>query len=126
MGGTRDDERHASIHDSRFTIYDLRFTIYQMEVTRTYLQMESRAELRPAKSDAPALRVDRAMHCPPSFFAYLYREVGRIYQWVDRLEWSDEETSAHLSRPGVTVWIMYYEGSPAGYFELQRHSDGST
>jgi GNAT superfamily N-acetyltransferase len=97
-----------------------------VEVTRTYLQLESPAELRAAKSDDPALRVDRAPRCPASFYAYLYREVGRVYHWVDRLGWSDEETSAHLSHPGVSVWIMYHEGSPAGYFELQRHSDDST
>lgn len=95
------------------------------EVTRTYLEMTSASELVPAKTEAAGVRVERALHCPPSFFRYLYAEVGRRYHWLDRLGWSDEQLQARLADPKVTLWVLRVRGAPAGYFELERHDDGS-
>lgn len=97
-----------------------------VEVKRTYLQMTRPDELRPIRSDDPCVRIEPAVDCPASFYRYLYREVGRPWHWLDRLGWSEEEIRAHLAKPDVAVWVMYHRGSPAGYFELQRHEDGST
>ena len=97
----------------------------EVEVTRTYLQMETAGELKSAKIADDRIRVERAANCPASFYRYLYAEVGRLYHWVDRLSLTDDEIRAHLAQPGVSVWVMYYEGSPAGYFELKRYADGS-
>jgi GNAT superfamily N-acetyltransferase len=69
--------------------------------------------------------VERAHACPPSFFRYLYAEVGRNYHWVDRLPWTDEQVASRLADPDVTLHVLYVRGSPAGYFELERHDDGS-
>ena len=97
----------------------------QIEVTRTYLQLTRRDELNPARVDDSRAQTDQAVSCPASFYRFLYGEVGRLYHWIDRLPWTDEEIQAHLARPEITLWVMYSEGSPAGYFELERHSDGS-
>ena len=32
---------------------------------------------------------------------------------------------AHLATPGVSLWVMTWEGEPAGYFELREHDDRS-
>ena len=96
-----------------------------IEVTRTYLQLERPEDLNPARVDDPRVRIDNVTECPASFYRYLYSEVGRLYHWIDRLPWTDEEIRAHLARPEITLWVMYCEGAPAGYFELERHGDGS-
>jgi ribosomal protein S18 acetylase RimI-like enzyme len=98
----------------------------QIEVTRTYLQLTRRNELKPGRVDGSLAQTVQAVSCPASFYRYLYAEVGRFYHWTDRLPWTDEEIRAHLARPEITLWMIYYEGSPAGYFELERHLDGST
>jgi GNAT superfamily N-acetyltransferase len=72
------------------------------------------------------VRIERAVECPPSFFRFLYREVGRHYHWVDRLAWSDEQVREYMSNTGVSLWVMYRGGAPAGYFELAESGDGST
>jgi GNAT superfamily N-acetyltransferase len=95
------------------------------EVTRTYLEMTSPDELSGAKAPSDAARIERMASCPPSFFRYLYREVGRAYHWVDRLGWTDEQVRARLADPDVTLHLLTFEGSPAGYFELQKYPDGS-
>jgi len=97
----------------------------RVEVTRTYLEMSSPGDLVAASSPDPRLRLERVEECPASFHRYLYAEVGRAYQWVDRLGWTDEQTLAYLASPAVSLWVLYCAGAPAGYFELKRDDDGS-
>ena len=107
-----------------------------VEVTRTYLQLSHPADLRqgdpnpgdlkPERSPVEQVRIEHAVECPASFFRFLYTEVGRYYHWVDRLVWTDEQIRGHLARDEVSLWVMYCGGAPAGYFELERHDDGST
>lgn len=96
-----------------------------LTVTRTWLEMGAREDLRPATSAEAGLRLDRVHSCPASFFRYLYAEVGRAHRWEDRLGWSDEAIRAHLARPECALFLLSSRGAPAGYFELERHSDGS-
>jgi GNAT superfamily N-acetyltransferase len=98
----------------------------QIEVTRTYLQLASAAELNAAPGPQAPAEIMQVRNCPASFYRYLYAEVGRLYHWTDRLPWTDAEINAHLARAEITLWLMVVEGAPAGYFELERHADGST
>jgi GNAT superfamily N-acetyltransferase len=96
-----------------------------LTVTKTYLEMRSPDELRAASADEPAPRVERLDQCSVSFFRFLYQQVGQAYHWTDRLRWSDETVRDHLKTPGVSIWLMSWEGVPAGYFELRGHEDAS-
>lgn len=97
----------------------------RIAVTRTYLEMTRPGDLLAARLDDSTVQVERALDCPASFFRYLYAEVGRRYHWVDRLGWTDDQLRARLHHRGVSLWVMRVKGSPAGYFELERHRDGS-
>lgn len=94
-----------------------------IKVTRTYLQMLSVNEFKPAKLTDERVRIEQVIECPPSFFRYLYCEVGRNYHWVDRLGWTDEQIQAYYSQPSVSLWVLYCAGAPGGYFELCQHED---
>ena len=98
----------------------------RIEVKQTSLEMLSPDELNSYRSDDPHIRIQQAINCPASFFRYLYAEVGRKYHWVDRLSWTDDEIRAYLQDPTVSLWVMHYDGSPAGYFELKKEEGGST
>lgn len=91
---------------------------------RTYLEMRDRGALRPSRTDADGIRIERMHDCPASFYRYLYAEVGREYRWTDRLGWSDETIRAHLADADVMVWLLTVRGAPAGYFELKRDRAG--
>jgi GNAT superfamily N-acetyltransferase len=96
-----------------------------IEVTRIYLQLARAEDFKPSRRDDSRARIDEVVDCPASFFRFLYGEVGRFYHWVDRLVWTDDQIRAHLARPEIKLWVMYAGGAPAGYFELERHDDGS-
>lgn len=87
--------------------------------------MTAPADLRPARSEDAAARVERVEGCPASFYRYLYAEVGRAYRWFDRLSWTDEEIRAHLADPAISLWLLTVRSAPAGYFELNAGADGS-
>jgi GNAT superfamily N-acetyltransferase len=87
--------------------------------------MMSVDELKPASLADEGVSVDRVVECPPSFYRYLYSEVGRNYHWVERLSWTDEQIHAYLSKPSISLWVLYCGGAPGGYFELRQNEDGS-
>lgn len=95
------------------------------QVTRTYLEMQSPGDLQPAATPEPEPQIERVDRCTRELFRYLYAEVGRALRWTDRLSWTDEQVQRHLDDPGVSVWLMSWDGAPAGYFELRDHDDGS-
>ena len=95
-----------------------------IEVTRTYLEMQSPADLRPAATPDPAPQVERLERCTPEMFRYLYAEVGRAFRWTDRLGWSDEQVQRHLDDPKTSIWLLSSGSVPYGYFELREDFDG--
>lgn len=97
----------------------------RVEVLRTYLELSRPEQLRSAPCPNPRARIERVEDCPPSFFRYLYTEVGRRYHWVDREGWSDQQHAARLADPNVSLYLLSVAGAPAGYFELERHDDGA-
>ncbi len=100
-------------------------TASSIEVTRTYLEMRHPTQLNAARNDDPRIRVEQMHECSPSFFRFLYVEVGRNYYWIDRLPWTDEDIAAHLSQPQISLWLMTEDSANVGYFELRRCEDGA-
>lgn len=92
----------------------------RIEVRRTYLELRSPAELRPAHCEEPGLRLEHLAEPAPPLARYLYETVGTAWRWVDRLGWSDAEWRAHLAQPGVSLHVLYRDTTPIGYFELVR------
>lgn len=92
---------------------------------RTYLQIASLDELRPARTPLHRATVQQALRCAPAFYRFLYTTIGRDYHWTDRLGWTDEEIRTYLSQRSVQLWVMYVDGAPAGFFELRRDEEGA-
>ena len=56
------------------------------------------------------------------FYRYLYNTVGGDYLWWLRRTTPDDELAALLADPLVGIHVLYRNGEPAGFFEL----DGRT
>lgn len=97
----------------------------EVRVTRTYLEMASPDDLKPAKVADERVQIAPVPDPSPSLYRYFYEAVGRAYRWIDRVGWSDEEIRVHLAKPGVSLWTLIYDGRLAGYFELAKGEDGS-
>jgi GNAT superfamily N-acetyltransferase len=96
-----------------------------VEVVRTYLELRTPRQLRPARIADPSVQFVHRPEISTSDYRRLYRDVGARWQWHDRDAWSDQELGAYLARPNVRVWECLVAQESAGYFELVRSDDGS-
>lgn len=96
-----------------------------VEVVRTYLELRSPEQLRAARTDDSLVRFTRHVSIDAGRYRRLYRAVGSRWYWHDRNAWSDERLASHLALPDVFVWECLVDDDSAGFFELERHADGT-
>jgi GNAT superfamily N-acetyltransferase len=96
-----------------------------VEVVRTYLELDSLAQLRPARFDDPAVRVVQRTPIDNAHYRRLYDTVGDGWHWTDRRAWSEDRLATHLARSAISVFECLVAGESAGFFELERHPDGA-
>lgn len=93
----------------------------KLENVITYLEMTERPTItdrRQPKSGKAALL--RAKQPPVNFYRYLYATVGDPCLWYERRLLSDEELCEIIHDDLVEIYVLYVDGTPAGYFELDR------
>ena len=94
-----------------------------LQVTITYLQMTRgpvTALRRPRLDDLAILRV-RKPTVP--FYRFLYNQVGGPWLWYERRALTDDALAAILGDSKVHVYVLYRDGEPAGYVELDYRVD---
>lgn len=93
------------------------------EVTVWYLQATAAGELvAAAEPDSAAIAEARVKQAP--FNRFLYELVGGPWQWADKLVWTDQQWRDYAEAEDLRTWVAWVEGSPAGYFELQKNPAG--
>ena len=85
----------------------------------TYLEMTSAAAFRSDYGDHPHLKIVVLERPDVAFYRFLYGEVGREWRWRDRLIMSEDELWQAITKPGVSIHVLYLQGAPAGYVELR-------
>lgn len=91
-----------------------------IDATITYLEMTAPPIRRSAAPLGPMLALMRADEMPLHFYRYLYREIGRNHHWVERHGVSDETLSDMTQAEGIEISVLYADGVPAGYFEIDE------
>ena len=94
-----------------------------MKVTTFYLQMFARPE-RAVQPPRKGLTVIHARKPPVHYYWFLYDNVGRDYNWSSRRKLSDAELAALLNDPRLEVHVLFVDGVPAGFAELDRRTEG--
>jgi len=72
----------------------------------------------PSPGLPPDYQVVRAAVPTVGFYRYLYNTVGANYVWWLRRTVPDEEIAALLADPTVSIHVLYCNGEPAGFYEL--------
>jgi ribosomal protein S18 acetylase RimI-like enzyme len=62
----------------------------------------------------------RAVRPTVAFYRFLYDTVGAPWLWYERREIDDESLAAVVQDDDVEIYVLYVEGVPAGYAELDR------
>lgn len=87
----------------------------------TYLEMTIPQAFRPAFLENDRhLQITRLGWPDVEYYRFLYRAVGEMWRWRDRLLMPEEELRTALAPPQTLVDVLYVEGAPAGYVELAQ------
>lgn len=91
----------------------------------TALEMLTRPT-RPSPHPPGGMRTALIRAEPPtvSFYRYLYDTVGADWTWVSRRLMDDAELRGHIADPKVEIYVLYVDGAPAGYGEIDRREGG--
>lgn len=93
-----------------------------IQITVTKLEMTAKPTgLRPKlrrEHDNGRVMLLKVKQPPVHFYRYLYQTVGRDHVWVERTRMSDEALAAIVQDENVDLYVLYCEGAPAGYAEL--------
>ncbi|MDB4362506.1 GNAT family N-acetyltransferase [Akkermansiaceae bacterium] len=54
-----------------------------------------------------------------------YREVGGDWQWVDRLNWTDNQWEKWVNRENLRTWVAHLGSEAAGYVEMEIQEGGN-
>lgn len=100
-------------------------TVIPVVVDVTFLRMDRRP-LAPAPHLPADTRIEQALHCSAMFYRYLYFTVGQPYVWWLRRTLNDAQLLEILRSPTVSVHVLYRDGEPAGFYELDRRPEIGT
>jgi len=89
-------------------------------VVITYLAMDAKPSLPHIEPKYKNYVLLRANQPTVSFYRYLYDAVGREWFWTDRKKYNDADLKEILTHPANDLFVVYVDGSPAGFFELNR------
>lgn len=84
----------------------------------TYLAMPAATRAMPPKPVGPMLALMKVENIPLHYYRYLYGAVGLSWLWFERLLLDDKALAAKVHKAGVEIYVLYAEGAPAGYYEL--------
>ncbi|HUE72713.1 MAG TPA: GNAT family N-acetyltransferase [Pirellulaceae bacterium] len=94
-------------------------------VTTTYLEICSRDELRPTQVAHDRFWIGEATAKQWQLNRFFYLTVGEAWQWIDKRDWTPDQWQAYAEADRLRTFVAYWDGSPAGYYELDAHADGS-
>jgi GNAT superfamily N-acetyltransferase len=92
-------------------------------VITTYLEMRSPDDLRPKRCADDRFWIGEATVAQWQFNRFLYVAVGSQWAWTDKLAWSDKEWRAYVESDRLRTFGAYYDGAPAGFYELHHDPD---
>ena len=90
-----------------------------VDVVVHYLEMRAPShQFVPAPRDGLTILHVRKPSVP--YYRFLYNAVGKDYHWLSRRKLSDTELASIIQDPRNELHVLYLDGSPAGFAELDR------
>lgn len=93
------------------------------QTTIYYLELTDPKQFKEIAEGNPNLDFRQAKALCPALNRFFYTEVGKPWDWIDRLAWSDEQWMQYLARPELETWLFYHAETPIGYVELELQAD---
>jgi ribosomal protein S18 acetylase RimI-like enzyme len=93
------------------------------KIFRKYLEITSLQDLKEVKKPNANYLVSLAEPKDFQLNKFFYKKIGKNYQWVDRLSWTDLDWTSYISNEKLSTYILKENIEIAGYFELIFNQD---
>ena len=88
------------------------------KIYRSYLEIKSLDELKEVQKPSENYFVQLADPKDFQLNKFFYKNVGKNYQWIDRLVWTDLKWIDYVSDKRLSTYILKDQDELVGYFEL--------
>ncbi|GDY24252.1 N-acetyltransferase [Agarivorans sp. Toyoura001] len=95
-----------------------------MSTTIYYLEQTDPTQIKGKTLPSEITVSEVTKHQAESSLAF-YTEVGKHWQWTDKLSWSQQQWQNYTSGEQLKTYAAYLGSEFVGYFELEKHADNS-
>ena len=95
------------------------------KITRNYLEIKSLNQLSEIKKSGDNYSLNQVIPNDFQLNKFFYKQIGKNYQWVDRLVWTDKNWIEYVSSPNLFTFVLKNNEEIAGFFELIYHKNRS-
>ena len=92
-------------------------------IIRNYLEIKSLNQLSEVKKPSDNYSLNQVIPNDFQLNKFFYKQIGKNYQWVDRLIWADKNWIEYVSSPNLFTFVLKNNDNIAGFFELIYHKD---
>ena len=92
-------------------------------IVRNYLEIKSLNQLSEIKKSDDNYSLNQIIPNDFQLNKFFYKQIGKNYQWVDRLIWTDKNWIEYVSSPNLFTFVLKNNDDIAGFFELMYHKD---
>ena len=94
-------------------------------IARNYLEIKSLNQLSEIKKSGDNYSLNQVIPNDFQLNKFFYKQIGKNYQWVDRLIWTDKNWIEYVSNPNLFTFVLKNNEEIAGFFELIYHKNRS-
>ena len=92
-------------------------------IIRNYVEIKSLNQLSEIKKSGDNYSLNQVIPNDFQLNKFFYKQIGKNYQWVDRLIWTDKNWIEYVSSPNLFTFVLKNNEEIAGFFELIYHKD---
>ena len=94
-------------------------------IARNYLEIKSLNQLSEVKKPGDNYSLNQVFPNDFQLNKFFYKQIGKNYQWFDRLIWTDKNWIEYVSNSNLFTFVLKDNEEIAGFFELIRHRNRS-
>ena len=92
-------------------------------IIRNYLEIKSLNQLSEVKKPSDNYSLNQVIPNDFQLNKFFYKQIGKNYQWVDRLIWADKNWIEYVSSLNLFTFVLKNNDDIAGFFELIYYKD---
>jgi len=93
------------------------------KIFRNYLEIKSIKDFNEVKKPSEDYSIELADPYDFQLNKFFYKNIGKNYQWVDRLVWTNMDWTSYISDKKLFTYILKNKDEIAGYFESIFNQD---